>query len=100
MNKQHYFFKLIPLRPTFPFDITSKEKQSMYEDGHYLQERFEAGEILLFGPVLAATGAFGCGGSKSIRRPRLGGLANVTRHGESRSKRVRDTPHASVRRPR
>lgn len=31
----------------------------MDEHGRYFQERFEAGEILLFGPVLPASGAFG-----------------------------------------
>ena len=31
----------------------------MDEHGGYFQKRFEAGEILLFGPVLATGGAFG-----------------------------------------
>ena len=31
----------------------------MDEHGRYFHKRFEAGEILLFGPVLATSGAFG-----------------------------------------
>jgi uncharacterized protein YciI len=59
MAKQHYFFKLIPPRPTFPQDMTDKERQLMDEHGHYFQDHFARGNILLFGPVMATGGAFG-----------------------------------------
>lgn len=59
MNKLHYFFKLIPPRPTFPFDITSEEKLLMEEHSRYFEEQFAAGIILLYGPVMAPDGAFG-----------------------------------------
>jgi uncharacterized protein len=61
MNKQHYFFKLIPPRPTFPHDITESEKALMDEHSAYFQRQFEAGKLLLYGPVMAPGGAFGVG---------------------------------------
>jgi uncharacterized protein len=61
MNKQHYFFKLIPPRPTFPQDITDEEKVLMSEHGVYFQQQFDAGKLLLYGPVMAPGGAFGVG---------------------------------------
>jgi uncharacterized protein len=59
MAKEHYFFKLIPPRPTFPQDMTDQERLLMEEHGRYFQEQFADGKILLFGPVMATGGAFG-----------------------------------------
>jgi len=59
MSKQHYFFKLIPPRSTFPHDISDDERRLMDEHGRYFQEHFEAGRLLLYGPVMAQSGAFG-----------------------------------------
>jgi uncharacterized protein len=59
--KQHYFFKLIPPRPTFTEDMTEEERRLMDEHGRYFQEHFAAGRVLLFGPVMATDGAFGLG---------------------------------------
>ena len=61
MNKQHYFFKLIPPRPTFPQDMTDEEKVLMDEHSDYFQQQFDAGKLLLYGPVMAPDGAFGLG---------------------------------------
>ena len=61
MAKQHYFFKLIPPRPTFMQDITDEERRLMDEHGRYFQDHFAAGKVLLFGPVMASGGAFGLG---------------------------------------
>jgi len=61
MAKQYYFFKLIPPRPSFPYDITEKEKALMDEHAAYFQRQFEAGKLLLYGPVMAPDGAFGVG---------------------------------------
>lgn len=58
-NKQHYFFKLVPPRPTFPQDITEPERRLMDEHFRYFQVHFAAGKLLLFGPVMATGGAFG-----------------------------------------
>jgi uncharacterized protein YciI len=61
MAKQHYFFRLIPPRPTFMQDMTDEERRLMDEHGRYFQDHFAAGEVLLFGPVMATGGAFGLG---------------------------------------
>ena len=61
MAKQHYFFKLIAPRSTFPGDITEAERRLMDEHFRYFQEHFAAGRVLIFGPVMAAGGAFGLG---------------------------------------
>jgi uncharacterized protein len=59
MAKQHYFARLIPPRPTFPFDMTAEERAVMMEHVKYTQEKFAAGKVLIFGPVMARDGAFG-----------------------------------------
>jgi uncharacterized protein YciI len=59
MSKQHYFFKLIPPRTTFPQDITEAERLLMKRHSLYFDQQFAAGRILLFGPVMAPSGAFG-----------------------------------------
>ena len=59
MKKQHYFFKLIPPRPTFPQDITNEERILMDEHSAYFQQQFDAGKVLVYGPVMAPGGAFG-----------------------------------------
>jgi hypothetical protein len=59
MSKQHFFVRLIPPRPTFPMDITPDEKLLMQEHARFTRESFDAGKILIYGPVMAAGGAFG-----------------------------------------
>jgi uncharacterized protein len=59
MAAQHYYFKLIPPRSTFPSDITADERALMDEHSIYFQRQFEEGKLLLYGPVLAPNGAFG-----------------------------------------
>lgn len=61
MSKQHFFMKLIPPRATFPADITAEERSLMQEHARYTKELFNDGKILVYGPVLAADGAFGIG---------------------------------------
>lgn len=61
MNKKHFFFKLIPPRTTFPYDMTDGEKLLMKQHSDYCQQQFDCGRLLLYGPVLASEGAFGVG---------------------------------------
>jgi uncharacterized protein len=61
MTKQHYYFKLIAPRPTFPMDMTDQERALMEEHGAYCAREFDAGKLLLYGPVMAPDGAFGVG---------------------------------------
>jgi len=58
MSKLH-FFLLIPPRPTFPMDMTDQERALMLAHVKYTHEQFAAGKVLIFGPVMAPTGAFG-----------------------------------------
>ncbi|MGA8877040.1 MAG: YciI family protein [Candidatus Korobacteraceae bacterium] len=59
MAKQHYYFKLIPPRATFPADITKEERDLMDKHKAYCQQQFEQGNLLVYGPVMAPEGAFG-----------------------------------------
>lgn len=59
MEKQYFYFELIPPRATFPQDITSAERALMDEHSVYFQKQFALGRLLLYGPVLAPKGAFG-----------------------------------------
>jgi hypothetical protein len=59
MSKQHYFVKLIPPRATFPQDMTDSERAVMMEHTVYFRQKFDQGNILIYGPVMAVGGAFG-----------------------------------------
>ena len=59
MSKQHFYFKLIPPRPTFGADMTAEERALMQEHVRYTREAFDAGKVLIYGPVLSSEGAFG-----------------------------------------
>jgi uncharacterized protein YciI len=61
MSKQHYFVKLVPPRSTFPMDITDAERVLMEQHAAYFRQQFDAGNVLIYGPVMAAGGAFGVG---------------------------------------
>ena len=59
MAKGHFFVRLIPPRPTFAFDMSEDERHLMDLHAAYLKGEFEAGRLLLYGPVLAPEGSFG-----------------------------------------
>ena len=59
MSKQFYFGKLVPPRPTFPGDITDHEKHLMAEHARYARAQFDAGLLVVYGPVTARNGSFG-----------------------------------------
>jgi hypothetical protein len=40
-------------------DITPEEKLLMQEHARYTRQSFDAGKILIYGPVMAPSGAFG-----------------------------------------
>jgi uncharacterized protein YciI len=61
MEKQYFFFKLIPPRPSFAQDANAEERAIMKQHSDYCGEHFRAGRVLLYGPVLAQEGAFGIG---------------------------------------
>jgi uncharacterized protein YciI len=57
----HFFLKLIAPRPTFALDMTEQEKAMMQEHFHYWKGRQDAGEVLVFGPVLDPKAPYGMG---------------------------------------
>jgi uncharacterized protein YciI len=59
MNKQHFFMKLIPPRPTFAQDMTAEERAVMQQHVQYVGEAFKQGSVLIYGPVLVPEGAYG-----------------------------------------
>jgi len=59
MDKQHYFFKLIAPRPTFPQDMTDAEKLVMKDHSRHMRESFDSGKLLVYGPVMATGETFG-----------------------------------------
>jgi uncharacterized protein YciI len=61
MTKETYFVKLNPPRTTFPADITPGEMATMKRHADYYAAQFQAGRVLIYGPVMAAGGAYGMG---------------------------------------
>ncbi len=57
----HFFLKLIPPRPSFPFDITAEERAIMAAHAVYLKGIFITGKLLAYGPVFDTAGAYGMG---------------------------------------
>jgi uncharacterized protein len=57
----HFFFKLIAPRPSFAMDMTDDEKAIMAEHLGYWKAKLEAGEVVVFGPVMDPKGPFGAG---------------------------------------
>jgi uncharacterized protein YciI len=57
----HFFLKLVAPRPTFATDMTDDEKARMQEHFLYWKSRQDAGEVVVFGPVLDPKGAYGMG---------------------------------------
>jgi uncharacterized protein YciI len=56
-----FIFRLIAPRPTFALDMTDEERTVMERHAAYWQPYVEAGRMVIFGPVLDATGSWGLG---------------------------------------
>lgn len=59
MTTQHFFFRLIPPRPTFADDMDDDEQELMRQHVTYVGEYFEEGTVLAYGPVQDPDGWFG-----------------------------------------
>jgi uncharacterized protein len=57
----HFFFKLIAPRPSFAMDMNDDEKALMAEHLVYWRGKLEAGEVIVFGPVMDPQGPYGAG---------------------------------------
>ena len=56
-----FFCKLIPPRPTFPFDMNESEKALMGQHAAYWAQMCRDGAVLVYGPVMDPKGPFGMG---------------------------------------
>jgi uncharacterized protein len=56
-----FVFRLIAPRPTFALDMTDEERQIMGRHAAHWQPMIDAGRMVVFGPVLDATGSWGLG---------------------------------------
>lgn len=54
-----FVFRLNAPRPTFALDMTDEEREIMGRHGAYWQPLIESGQMVVFGPVLEATGSWG-----------------------------------------
>jgi len=55
----YYLLKLLPPRPTFPFDMTDTERELMQKHSEYWQMFTDKGAVILVGPVLDPDGPWG-----------------------------------------
>ena len=56
---QHFFFKLIPPRPTFATDMSDSERALMLQHVSYIRTFYDTGRVLAYGPVQASEGSYG-----------------------------------------
>lgn len=61
MNKQTFFLKLNPPRPTFAMDMTPDERAIMQKHVGYWTSLLDQGVAIVFGPVLDPKGGYGAG---------------------------------------
>lgn len=59
MAGKHFFFRLIPPRPTFAQDMNDEERAMMGQHAQYLRAAFAQGSVLIFGPVGDPAGSYG-----------------------------------------
>ena len=57
----HFFFKLLPPRPSFPEAMTEAERELMQRHASYWQTMLDKGFVLVFGPVFDPKGPYGAG---------------------------------------
>ena len=57
----HFFCRLIPPRPSFPWDMSDAEKALMGRHAEYWKEMCARGTVLVYGPVLDPQAPFGLG---------------------------------------
>jgi uncharacterized protein YciI len=56
-----FVFRLVAPRPTFALDMNDEERAVMVRHAAYWQPWIEAGDMVVFGPVLDSTGSWGLG---------------------------------------
>ena len=56
-----FVFRLIAPRPPFALDMTEEERAVMARHAEHWQSWIDSGRMVVFGPVLDATGSWGLG---------------------------------------
>jgi uncharacterized protein YciI len=56
-----FVFRLVAPRQTFALDMTDEERAVMERHAAYWEPFIESGQMVIFGPVLDATGSWGLG---------------------------------------
>jgi uncharacterized protein YciI len=56
-----FVFRLKAPRPTFALDMTDDEREIMGRHAAHWQPLIDSGQMVIFGPVLDATGSWGLG---------------------------------------
>ena|ERR1700733_2828908 len=56
-----FVFRLIAPRPTFAFDMSSEERETMLQHVAYWNTLLEQGKVVAFGPVNDPAGPYGVG---------------------------------------
>ena len=56
-----FVFRLKAPRPNFALDMTEEEREIMGRHAAHWQPRVDAGEMVVFGPVLDSSGSWGLG---------------------------------------
>ena len=56
-----FVFRLNAPRPNFAFDMTDEEREVMGRHAAYWRPLIDAGQMVIFGPVLDSTGSWGLG---------------------------------------
>jgi uncharacterized protein len=56
-----FVFRLKVSRPTFALDLTDEEREIMVRHAEYWRPWVDSGRMVIFGPVLDASGSWGLG---------------------------------------
>jgi uncharacterized protein len=55
----YYVYRLLPPRPTFHLDMNDREREVMNQHASYWQAKIDAGDVVVYGPVLVADASWG-----------------------------------------
>ena len=75
----HFVYKLVPPRPTFPFDMDETEAQLMSRHAAYWRDQLDQGKVIVFGPVMDRAGVWGLGVLETDDETEAAALSTPTR---------------------
>jgi uncharacterized protein YndB with AHSA1/START domain len=74
---EFYLCRLIPPRPSFPFDMTEHERNVMGQHVDYWKKQLDAGRAIVFGPVNDPVGPWGLGVLRVKNRSEMDALKDA-----------------------